>query len=105
MRRAGKNLVRFSEDQYSEAQRDPRIFHFLGNTLGRPWYTSSRHPMREAYRKAAMEAGLAETAEQTKPMTADYKLQYWLHRILPQPLFDVACNCLYRLNIWRMFRV
>ena len=101
----GKRLVRFTEEQYREAQRDPRIFHFLGNTLGRPWYTSSRHPMREAYRKAAKEAGLEETAEQTKPMTADYKLQYWLHRILPQPLFDVACNCLYRLNIWRMYRV
>lgn len=101
----GKRLVRFTEEQYCEAQRDPRIFHFLGNTLGRPWYTSSRHPMREAYRKAAKEAGLEETAEQTKPMTADYKLQYWLHRILPQPLFDVACNCLYRLNIWRMYRV
>lgn len=101
----GKRLAVFTREQYDEARRDPRIFHFLGNTLGRPWYTGSKHPMREAYRAAAAEAGLAEFAEQTRPMTFDYKLQYWLHRLLPQTAFDIVCNWLYRLNIRRLYRV
>ena len=101
----GKDLLLFSEESFEEAKRDPRVFHFLGHTLGRPWYTSSRHPMREAYRAAAKEAGLAEFAEQTRPMTPDYILQYYLHKFLPQTMFDVVCNWLYRINIWRNYRV
>lgn len=101
----GKRNILFTRDEYVEAQRDPRIFHFLGHTLGRPWYTSSRHPLRAAYRQAAAEAGFPEFAEQERPMTKDYKLQFWLHRVLPHPLFDLACNLLYRINIWLNYKV
>jgi Lipopolysaccharide biosynthesis proteins, LPS:glycosyltransferases len=101
----GEKLLMFSKEDYKEAHRDPRVFHFLGQTLGRPWYTSSRHPMRDAYRKAAAEAGLAEFVKQTRPMSIDYKLQYWLHRLLPQFAFDIICNCLYRVNIWRNYKI
>lgn len=101
----GKRLLCFTREQYDEAQRDPRIFHFLGNTLGRPWYTSSRHPMKAAYQQAAREAELPDYVEQEKPMSLDYSLQYWLHRLLPQSLFDSVCSWLYRLNIWRMYHV
>ena len=101
----GKECLVFSKEQYEEARRDTRVFHFLGQTLGRPWYTSSRHPMREAYRKAAADACLPEFAEQTRPMSRDYVLQYWLHRLLPQFAFDIACNWLYRINIRRNYNV
>lgn len=101
----GKKCLVFSKSQYEEARQDPRVFHFLGHTLGRPWYTSSLHPMREAYRKAAAAAGLAETAEQTRPMLREYILQYYMHKFLPQFLFDVLCRWLYRVNIWRTYHV
>lgn len=101
----GEDRLLFSRNQYSEAHKDPRIYHFLGNTLGRPWYTSSRHPMREAYRAAAKSADLAEYAEQTKPMLRDYVLQYNLHKYLPQTVFEIVCNWLYRINIWRNYHV
>ncbi|MBE6381787.1 MAG: glycosyltransferase family 8 protein [Lentisphaerae bacterium] len=101
----GEKCILFSKQDYMEAQRDPRIFHFLGHTLGRPWYTSSKHPMREAYRQAAAEAGFPEFAEQTRPMSFDYKVQYWLHKLLPQFMFDIACNVLYRINIWKNYHV
>jgi len=77
----------------------PSIYHFSGNTLGRPWYTSSKHPMRETYRRAAADAGLAEAAEQTRPMPLEYKVQYWLWRILPRALFVPVCNLMYRAHI------
>lgn len=77
----------------------PAIYHFSGNTLGRPWFTSSKHPLREAYRKAASEAGLPEAAEQIKRMPFEYKLQYWLFRILPNDLFKPVCNLMYRTHI------
>lgn len=77
----------------------PAIYHFSGNTLGRPWFTSSRHPMRESYRQAAAEAELAEVAEQVRPMAVEYKIQYWLHRILPKPLFALANDLMLRTHI------
>ena len=61
--------------------------------------------MREAYREVAREAGLPEFAEQERSMSLDYKTQYWLHKLLPQQFFDVACHWLYRINIWRNYRV
>lgn len=77
----------------------PAIYHFSGNTLGRPWFTSSRHPMREAYRQAAAEAGLPEVAEQQRALPLEYKVQYWLYRLLPQALFSPICNLMYRTHI------
>ena len=77
----------------------PAIYHFSGNTLGRPWFTSSKHPLREAYRQAAAEAGLPEVAEQHRPLPLEYKIQYWLYRLLPQALFTPICNLMYRTHI------
>ncbi len=101
----GRECLMFSKADYADAHRDPRVFHFLGHTLGRPWYTSSRHPMREAYRKAAADAGFPEFAEQTRPMMRGYVLQYYLHKFLPQRLFEIVCNWLYRVNIWRVYHM
>ena len=77
----------------------PAIYHFSGNTMGRPWYTSSKHPLRETYRKAAAEAGLPDMAEQTKPMPTEYMVQYWLYRLLPGVLFRPICNLMLRVHI------
>lgn len=77
----------------------PAIYHFSGNTLGRPWFTSSKHPLREAYRQAAAEANLPEVAEQIRPLPFEYKVQYWLYRLLPQSLFTPICNLMYRTHI------
>ena len=101
----GGDCLVFSRAQYDEARRDPRIFHFLGHTLGRPWYTGSRHPMREAFRKAAADAGFPEFAEQARPMLREYVLQYYLHKFLPQFAFDIVCSWLYRVNVWRNYHV
>ena len=94
-----------SEVDFFDARKNAVVYHFSGHTLGRPWYTGSRHPMREAYRKAAADAGLPEFAEQTKPMARDYILQYYLHKLLPQFAFDLVCSWLYRVNIWRNYHV
>lgn len=95
----GANLLPFSREEYRDACKGAAIFHFSGHTLGRPWFTSSRHPMREAYRRAAAAANLAEAAEQVRPMPAAYKIQYWLYRLLPQRLFDVVCRWMYRAHV------
>lgn len=75
------------------------IYHFSGNTLGRPWFTSSKHPLRETYRQAAAEAGLPEVAKQRRPLPFEYKVQYWLYRLLPKALFAPVCNLMYRTHI------
>ena len=83
----------------------PAIYHFSGNTLGRPWFTSSRHPLREAYRQAAAEADLPEVAEQFSPLPLEYKVQYWLYRLLPQSLFTPICNLMYRTHIRLTYKI
>ena len=95
----------FGESEYDESRCDCRICHFSGHTLGRPWYRESRHPMRERYRAAAKEAGFPDIAEQSRPLPPSYALQYQLHRILPQRLFDIVCFCLYRVHILLNYHV
>ena len=95
----------FSSEAYREARRHPVIYHFSGQTLGRPWFTSSRHPMRALYRSVARSADLASAAEQVRPMPFSYFVQYLLYRILPQRLFDHVCRWMYRLHIKLTYKV
>ncbi len=95
----GADRLPFTQEEYLDARNCAAIYHFSGHTLGRPWFTSSRHPKREDYRRAAAAAGLAEAAEQVRPMPVEYKLQYWLYRLLPQSLFDAACRWMYRAHV------
>jgi lipopolysaccharide biosynthesis glycosyltransferase len=77
----------------------PAVYHFSGNTMGRPWYTSSKHPLRKKYQEAAKEAGLEKSAEQSKPMAFEYKVQYYLYKILPGFIFRPINNLMLRMHI------
>ena len=77
----------------------PAIYHFSGNTMGRPWYTSSKHPLRKKYQEAAINAGLENFAEQSRPMSFEYKVQYWLYKTLPRRLFNSVNNLMLRTHI------
>jgi hypothetical protein len=61
--------------------------------------------MRKRYQEAAREAGLPEIAEQERPMFREYIVQYYLHKFLPQAVFDWICHWLYRINIRRNYHV
>lgn len=95
----------FSREAYGEALQHPMIYHFSGQTLGRPWFTSSRHPMRNLYRSVARAADLANAAEQVRPMPFAYRVQHLFYRLLPQGLFDSVCYFLYRLHIHLTYKV
>ena len=98
-------MLPFSAEEYEKARKHAAIYHFSGNTLGRPWFSCSRHPLREAYRQSARDAGLADTAEREGRLPAAYRFQAWLHEILPQSLFDWACLGLLRLHVYRTYHV
>lgn len=100
----GEGLL-FSAGAYDEARQHPMIYHFSGQTLGRPWFTSSMHPMRRLYQSVARSANLVEAAEQVRPMPFAYRVQYRFYRHLPQGLFDRICYFLYRLHICLTYRV
>ena len=85
----------YSESQYAAAQEHPAVHHFLGHTLGRPWYKESLNPLRETYRRFAAEAGVPEVAEQSRPVEFHYWLQYIFWRCLPQPIFALAARAMY----------
>lgn len=77
----------------------PAIYHFSGNTLGRPWFTTSKHPLRKLYQSAAAEAELPAIAQQKQPMPFEYKLQYLLFTILPGFIFRPICSLMLRIHI------
>jgi len=86
----------YGDSEYAEARRSPAIRHFLGHTLGRPWYRQSLNPLRGLYRRLAAEAGLPHVAEQSRPVEACYRVQWICWKLLPRPLFVRACRAMYR---------
>lgn len=73
----------------NNALREAVIFHFSGGTMIRPWYTNSRHPMRESYRRY-----YAMSPWKNRPMTKAahmgiYYTQYWLSHYTPRT-FNVS---------------
>ena len=93
------------EADYAASCRAPAIYHFSGNTFGRPWFTCSRHPIRDAYRAAAEQAGLGEQARQRRPLALSYRVQHRLWRMLPRPLFAFANRLLLRLHLLLTYHV
>ena len=93
------------EADYTASCRAPAIYHFSGNTFGRPWFTCSRHPIRNAYLAAAEQAGLGEQARRIRPLALSYRLQYRLWRMLPQPLFAFANRLLLRIHLLLTYHV
>ena len=85
----------YTKEQYAAAQKNPVIHHFLGHTLGRPWYRESLNPLRPLYQKIAAEARLPEVAEQSRPIDFCYKVQYLAWKTLPAALFPWACRAMY----------
>ena len=85
----------YTKEQYATAQKNPVIHHFLGHTLGRPWYRESLNPLRPLYQKIAAEAGLPEVAEQSRPIDFCYKVQDLAWKTLPASLFPWTCRAMY----------
>lgn len=83
----------------------PKIYHFSGNTLGRPWYNSSRHPIRKQYIEAAKEAGLLKVVFQEKQMPIEYKIQYLLWRLLPGFIYRHIFYLMLRVHIFITYSV
>lgn len=86
----------YNEKEFAAAQAKPAIHHFLGNTLGRPWFKESKNPLRPLYVRTAAEAGLPEVASQSRPIDFCYRVQWFSWKILPRPLFVRACRAMYR---------
>lgn len=92
------------ESDYLSARESPAICHFSGHTLGRPWFTSSKHPMRQRYIEAAREAGVEQVARQTRPMSLPYAVQYRLWKLLPRAVFQPIARLMLRLHILMTYK-
>jgi len=95
----------YSSEAYAAARKAPVIHHFLGNTLGRPWFRESKNPLRPLYRQYAALTGVPEVAEQSRPMEFYYRVQYLCWRFLPNWLFVQACRAMYRFFFWKCYGV
>lgn len=78
---------------------EPAILHFSGNTLGRPWFAGSRHPMRGEYRAFAEELGLLEKVMTSREIPREYRIETALYALLPGFAFRPIFRALHRLHI------
>jgi len=85
----------YGDEEFAAAQEKPAIHHFLGNMMGRPWHQESKNPLRPLYRQLAAEAGVPEVAEQSRPLDFGYRVQCRCWKLLPRPLFLLACRAMY----------
>lgn len=92
-----------SEEDYLQAQAHPAIYHFSGNTLGRPWAPDSRHPILRQYREVAFFADVSKFPRMSS-MSIPYKVQYILWRVLPQRLFELVAHWMLKLHIRLNYR-
>ena len=95
----------WKQEEFDRDIKKPAIYHFLGNTLGRPWYRESRSPMRKVYCEMAAEIGLETLTKSSRPLDIGYKVQALLWKLLPQPLFDLSCKAMYRYFFWSRYNV
>lgn len=95
----------FSAADYAEARKNPIVYHFAGNTLGRPWYRESRHPARALYRHFASLAGVPDLTDQSRPLELGYRVQAFCWKHLPNALFVEVCRALYRVFFWKTYGV
>lgn len=73
----------YSKEQFDAAQKNPIIYHFSGNTLCRPWYSNSRHPMKEIYDAYYYKSPWSKREQVKFDLPLQYKVQAMLYR---QPL-------------------
>ena len=85
----------YSAKEFAAAQETPVIHHFLGHTLGRPWFKESKNPLRPLFIQFAKEAGVPEIAEQSRPLDFCYRVQWLCWKFLPRPFFVIACRAMY----------
>lgn len=95
----------YGEEEFAAAQARPAIHHFLGHTLGRPWFRESKNPLRPLYVETAAEAGVPDVAEQTRPLDIFYRVQWLCWKLLPRPLFLLACRTMYACFFKRTYGV
>lgn len=98
---SGKRFpIVFSRQEYEQALLSPAIYHFSGNTLGRPWQKGSHHPARRRFYSIAKEAGLYSKVMRNTRIPLAYEIQYLLYRILPKNLYGRVSRIILRLHIY-----
>ncbi len=95
----------YGEEAFQQAQVAPIIHHFLGHTLGRPWYRESRNPLRNLYLSYAAKAGVPEVAEQSRPVEFCYRVMERCWCLLPHTLFAETVRWMYRYFFWSRYHV
>lgn len=77
----------YSKEEFEVAQNNPVIYHFSGNTLCRPWYKNSRHPLKDIYDAYYFNSPWKNREQVYYKLPIQYKVQELLYR---QPSKGIA---------------
>ncbi len=81
------------------------ICHFCGNTLIRPWYANSRHPMAKVYQEYYLKTDWNNEGMKNYKQKIGYKIQYLLYKYTPR-FFNVFLSAIMqRLFIKNQYHV
>jgi len=92
----GKNILKiynlnenifYSIDDFNQARQHPVIYHFSGNTFGRPWFRNSKHPIKKDYDYFLSLTPWSNYVQQYKKIPFTYQVQMFGYNYLPDCLF------------------
>ena len=89
----------FTKDEYDEIETNPVIYHFCGNTLGRPWFKNSKHPCKKKYDSYYYSSEWKDVPQQDFSFPLPYKIQYILWRYFPKTIFYFISKIMQRVFI------
>jgi len=74
----------FSQAEYDEIFSNPVIYHFCGQTFGRPWFSNSKHPVKALYDSYYYASEWKDEKQELCNWRIEYKVQYILYRYFPE---------------------
>jgi len=74
----------YKKSEFVHAKSQPAIYHFCGQTFGRPWFSNSKHPIKALYDSYYYESEWKDEKQATYNWKIEYKIQYILYRWFPK---------------------
>ena len=94
----------YKKNEFICAKSHPVIYHFCGQTFGRPWFSNSKHPAKALYDSYYYESEWKDEKQALYDWRIEYKIQYILYRCFPKWLSAFMGMIMQRLFIFITYK-
>ncbi len=94
-----------AHDAFASARKKSAIYHFCGQTFIRPWFRTSRHPMKTIYDTFYFSSRWKDIPQKAARFQFPYLIQYIFYRYAPARISVLLGTFMQRLFIWKTYRI